>query len=62
MPLLDGGEVDDYLSNYLKRRDILTSVTMTMLWGYVFTRWLFGLGRRCVLELKALEMELSNSG
>lgn len=60
--VLDGSDVDDYLSDRVKRRDIFMSMTMHMIWEYVFTRYLFGMDREQRQKLKALEKLLSEVG
>ncbi|KAI0136582.1 hypothetical protein BJ170DRAFT_589556 [Xylariales sp. AK1849] len=60
--VLDGSEVDDYLSDRVKRRDIFMSMTMNMIWEYVFTRYLFGMDREQRQKLKSLEKLLSEVG
>jgi DNA repair exonuclease SbcCD ATPase subunit len=40
--ILDGSDVDSYLADRIKRRDVFMSMTMTMVWEFVFTRYLFG--------------------
>jgi len=60
--VLDGSDVDAYLSNRVQRRDIFMSMTMTMIWEFVFTRYLFGMDREQRQKLKALEKQLSDVG
>jgi len=60
--ILDGSDVDNYLSDRVKRRDVFMSVTMVMIWEYVFTRYLFGMDREQRQKLKALEKTLSEVG
>lgn len=60
--ILDGSEVDTYLSDRVKRRDIFMSVVMTMIWEYVFTRYLFGMDRDQRQKLKQLEKNLAEVG
>ncbi|KAI1863882.1 uncharacterized protein JN550_009380 [Neoarthrinium moseri] len=60
--VLDGSDVDDYLSDRVRRRDIFMSMTMNMIWEYVFTRYLFGMDREQRQKLKALEKLLSDVG
>jgi hypothetical protein len=60
--VLDGSDVDDYLSDRVKRRDVFMSMTMHMVWEYVFTRYLFGMDREQRQKLKALEKLLSDVG
>ncbi|OAL19659.1 hypothetical protein AYO22_09531 [Fonsecaea multimorphosa] len=56
--ILDGSDVDVYLADRVKRRDVFMSVVMTMIWEYVFTRYLFGMDRDQRQKLKQLEKNL----
>jgi hypothetical protein len=60
--ILDGSDVDSLLADRVKRRDVFMSVVMTMIWEYVFTRYLFGMDREQRQKLKALEKTLSEVG
>jgi hypothetical protein len=60
--VLDGSDVDVYLGDRVKRRDIFMSMTMTMVWEFVFTRYLFGMDREQRQKLKSLEKTLSEVG
>lgn len=60
--ILDGTDVDDYLGDRVKRRDVFMSVVMTMVWDYIFTRYLFGMDREQRQKLKSLEKTLSEVG
>ena len=60
--ILDGSDVDDYLSDRVKRRDVFMSVVMTMIWEYIFTRYLFGMDREQRQKLKNLEKTLQEVG
>ncbi|KAL1840512.1 hypothetical protein VTJ49DRAFT_425 [Mycothermus thermophilus] len=60
--VLDGSNVDTYLSDRVRRRDILMSVTMAMIWEFVFTRYLFGMDREQRQKLKHLEKQLADVG
>ena len=60
--ILDGSDVDNYLADRVKRRDVFMSVVMTMIWEYVFTRYLFGMDRDQRQKLKQLEKNLSEVG
>ncbi len=60
--ILDGSDVDNYLSDRVKRRDVFMSVVMTMIWEYIFTRYLFGMDREQRQKLKSLEKTLSEVG
>ncbi|KAI1368008.1 hypothetical protein F5Y08DRAFT_296944 [Xylaria arbuscula] len=60
--ILDGSDVDDYLSDRVARRDIFMSMTMNMIWEFVFTRYLFGMDREQRQKLKSLEKILTDVG
>ncbi|KAK3326709.1 hypothetical protein B0H66DRAFT_513301 [Apodospora peruviana] len=60
--VLDGSDVNTYLADRVKRRDVFTSMTMTMIWEFVFTRYLFGLDREQRMKLKVLEKQLGDVG
>ncbi|KAH6843163.1 hypothetical protein B0I37DRAFT_383878 [Chaetomium sp. MPI-CAGE-AT-0009] len=60
--VLDGSDVDTYLKDRVGRRDIFTSMVMTMIWEFIFTRYLFGMDREQRQKLKALEKQLSDVG
>jgi hypothetical protein len=60
--ILDGSDVDIYLADRVKRRDIFMSMTMTMIWEFVFTRYLFGMDREQRQKLKSLEKTLGEVG
>jgi hypothetical protein len=60
--ILDGSDVDLYLRDRVKRRDVFMSVVMTMIWEYIFTRYLFGMDREQRQKLKLLEKNLSEVG
>ena len=60
--ILDGSDVDVYLGDRVKRRDVFMSVVMTMIWEYVFTRYLFGMDRDQRQKLKQLEKNLGEVG
>ncbi|KAF2734705.1 hypothetical protein EJ04DRAFT_436519 [Polyplosphaeria fusca] len=60
--ILDGSDVDMLLADRVKRRDVIMSVVMTMIWEYVFTRYLFGMDREQRQKLKSLEKTLSEVG
>jgi len=60
--ILDGSDVDIYLADRVKRRDVFMSVVMTMIWEYIFTRYLFGMDREQRQKLKQLEKNLSEVG
>ncbi|KAI4276609.1 MAG: hypothetical protein L6R38_005619, partial [Xanthoria sp. 2 TBL-2021] len=59
--ILDGSDVDTYLADRVKRRDVFMSIVMTMTWEYIFTRYLFGADREQRQKLKSLEKTLSES-
>ncbi|OAP56582.1 hypothetical protein AYL99_08694 [Fonsecaea erecta] len=60
--ILDGSDVDVYLADRVKRRDVFMSVVMTMIWEYVFIRYLFGMDRDQRQKLKQLEKNLGEVG
>ncbi|KAE9378533.1 HET-domain-containing protein [Stipitochalara longipes BDJ] len=60
--ILDGSDVDIYLADRVKRRDIFMSITMTMIWEFIFTRYLFGIDREQRQQLKSLEKTFSKVG
>lgn len=60
--VLDGSDVDTYLSDRVRRRDIFMSMTTTMIWEFVFTRYLFGMDREQRQKLKSLEKILLEVG
>ncbi|KAF2853932.1 hypothetical protein T440DRAFT_418119 [Plenodomus tracheiphilus IPT5] len=60
--VLDGSDVDALLADRVRRRDVFMSVVMTMIWEYVFTRYLFGMDREQRQKLKSLEKTLSEVG
>ncbi|KAF7545377.1 hypothetical protein G7Z17_g9221 [Cylindrodendrum hubeiense] len=60
--VLDGSDVDTYLKDRVKRRDIFMSMTMNMIWEFVFTRYLFGMDREQRQKLKSLEKLLTEVG
>ncbi|KAK4238651.1 hypothetical protein C8A03DRAFT_43625 [Achaetomium macrosporum] len=60
--VLDGSNVDTYLNDRVRRRDIFMSMTMNMVWEFVFTRYLFGMDREQRQKLKQLEKQLIEVG
>jgi hypothetical protein len=60
--ILDGSDVDKLLGHRSKRRDVFMSVVMTMVWEFIFTRYLFGMDREQRQKLKALEKILAEVG
>lgn len=60
--ILDGSDVDVYLADRVKRRDVFMSVVMTMVWEFIFTRYLFGMDREQRQKLKSLEKTLGEVG
>lgn len=60
--LLDGTDLDEYLQDRVKRRDVFMSVVMTMIWELIFTRYLFGMDREQRQKLKNLEKTLQEVG
>ncbi|KAL8798315.1 MAG: hypothetical protein Q9182_006770 [Xanthomendoza sp. 2 TL-2023] len=59
--ILDGSDVDTYMADRVKRRDVFMSMVMTMTWEFIFTRYLFGADREQRQKLKSLEKTLSES-
>jgi len=60
--ILDGSDVDVYLADRVKRRDIFMSITATMMWESIFTRYLFAMDLKQRQHLKSLEKTLSKVG
>jgi hypothetical protein len=60
--ILDGSDTDAYLGDRVRRRDIFMSVVMTMVWEFIFTRYLFGMDREQRQKLKSLEKQLIEVG
>ena len=60
--ILDGTDIDIYLQDRVKRRDIFMAVVMTMIFDYIFTRYLFGMDREQRQKLKNLEKTLQEIG
>lgn len=60
--VLDGSDVDAYLNDRVRRRDVFMSMTMNMIWEFVFTRYLFGMDREQRQKLKSLEKLLVDVG
>jgi len=60
--ILDGTDVDKLLADRVRRRDVFMSLVMSMIWEYVFTRYLFGMDREQRQKLKALEKILAEVG
>ncbi|KAJ5591678.1 uncharacterized protein N7459_002047 [Penicillium hispanicum] len=60
--LLDGSDADSYLSDRVNRRNVFMSVVMTMIWEFIFTRYLFGMDREQRQKLKSLEKQLGEVG
>ncbi len=60
--ILDGIDVDIYLQDRVKRRDVFMAVVMTMIFDYIFTRYLFGMDREQRQKLKTLEKTLQEIG
>jgi chromosome segregation ATPase len=60
--ILDGSDVDMLLADRTKRRDVFMSVVMSMIWEYVFTRYLFGMDKDQRQKLKSLEKTLTEVG
>ncbi|KAE8145203.1 hypothetical protein BDV25DRAFT_165188 [Aspergillus avenaceus] len=60
--ILDGSDADAYLADRVGRRDVFMSVVMTMVWEFIFTRYLFGMDREQRQKLKSLEKQLAEMG
>ena len=60
--VVDGSDVDVYLADRVKRRDVFMSVVMTMIWKFIFSRYLFGMDREQRQKLKQLEKNLLEVG
>ncbi|KAI9372193.1 hypothetical protein BJX61DRAFT_508310 [Aspergillus egyptiacus] len=60
--ILDGSDTEAYLADRVRRRDVFMSVVMTMIWEFVFTRYLFGMDREQRQKLKSLEKQLFEVG
>jgi archaellum component FlaC len=60
--VVDGSDVDFYLADRVKRRDVFMSVVMNMIWEYIFSRYLFGMDREQRQKLKQLEKNLLEVG
>ncbi|KAF1816030.1 hypothetical protein P152DRAFT_388813 [Eremomyces bilateralis CBS 781.70] len=60
--VLDGSDVDILLADRVKRRDVFMSVVMSMIWEFVFMRYLFGLDQSQRKKLKSLEQLLTEVG
>ena len=60
--MLDGTDVNLYLAHRIKRRDVFMSVMMTMVWEFIFTRYLFGMDREQRQKLKYLDKTLKEVG
>lgn len=60
--ILDGSDIEAYLADRVRRRDVFMSVVMNMVWEYIFTRYLFGMDREQRQKLKALEKQLNEVG
>lgn len=60
--ILDGTDADFFLQDRVRRRDVFMSVVMTMVWEFIFTRYLFGMDRDQRQKLKSLEKHLAEVG
>lgn len=60
--MLDDYDVNRYLADRVKRRDVFVSVMMQMIWNHVFIRYLFGMDREQRQKLKSLEKSLTDIG
>lgn len=62
LAILDGSDVDVYLTDRNKRQDVFMSVVMNMIFEFIFTRYLFGMDRDQRQILKKLEKNLAEVG
>jgi hypothetical protein len=60
--VLDGSGVDNLLADRVKRLDVFMAVVVSMIWEFVFTRYLFGSNREERQRLKSLEKVLEEVG
>ena len=60
--ILDATDVDDYLSDRVKRRDVFMSVVMQVIFEHVFQRYLFGMDREQRQKIKTIEKNLTEVG
>jgi myosin heavy subunit len=60
--ILDDTDVDYYLSDRIKRRDIFMSIVMKIVWEHIFARYLFGMDLEQRQRLKGLEKTLADVG
>ncbi|KAL9101844.1 MAG: hypothetical protein Q9163_002947 [Psora crenata] len=60
--MLDGSEVDDYLQDRRKRRDVFMSVTMSLIFKHIFAHYLFGMDTEHLQKLKILDQTLQEVG
>jgi uncharacterized coiled-coil DUF342 family protein len=60
--ILDGSDVDDLLQDRVQRRNVFMALVMSMIFEYVFTRYLFGLDQDQRNKLRKLEKTLTEVG
>jgi hypothetical protein len=60
--ILDGSNVDIYLADRVMRRDIFMSITINLLYEFVFCTYLFSLHREQRQKLKSIESLLAEVG
>jgi chromosome segregation ATPase len=60
--VLDGADVDDWLADRVLRRCVFMSLVTSMMFEYIFTRYLFGLDQDQRAKLKKLEKTLTEIG
>lgn len=60
--VLDDSDVDAFLVDRVRRRDILISIVMAMIREFIFTRYLFGMDRDQRQRLKNIERALLEVG
>lgn len=56
--MLDGSDVDVLLADRIRRRDVFTSILVTMIWQNVFRKYMFGMDRADRQRYKAQEESL----
>lgn len=60
--ILDGSDVESYLKDRVGRRDVFMSVTMTMMWKFIFAPYMFGIDSEKQQKLNSLEEQLAEAG
>ena len=62
VPLLNSSEVDFHLADQLRRKNVFMSWLSTILWRYIFSRYLFGIDKEQRRHVRAVERLLANTG